>query len=105
VKKWKGETRDRHWKHSHKIGWEGLEGLEGWEGLEGLEGWEGLEGLEGLEGFSGLGNCESWKPGGRHNDSDGGVSPSENESPDFFSFFSFPLKKSPEGDTIIAMEA
>ena len=33
--------------------------------------------------------------------SDGGVSPSENESPDFFFFFSIPLKKAPKGDTMI----
>ena len=46
-----------------------------------------------------------WKPGGRHNDSDGGVSPSENENSDFFFFFSFPLKKAPKGDTMIAMKA
>ena len=70
-------------------GWEGLEGLEGWEGLGGLEGWEGWEGLEGLKGL------DSKKPGGRHNDSDGGVSPSKNESPDFlFPFIFSPAKSS-----------
>ncbi len=66
-------------------GWEGLEGFEGWESLDGCEGWEGWEGLEGLE-------CrDTLKPGGRHNDSDGCVSPSGNESPEFL--FSQHLEK------------
>ena len=35
------------------------------------------------------------KPGGRYNDSDGGVSPSKNESPDFlFPFIFSPAKSS-----------
>ena len=53
------------------LGWEGLEGFEGWEGLDGWKGWEGLEGLESLE------YRDTLKPGGRHNNSDGCVSPSE----------------------------
>ena len=47
-----------------------MEVLEGLEGLEGWEGWEGLEGLKGLD---------SKKPVGRHNDVEGGVSPSGNK--------------------------
>ena len=37
------------------------------------------------------------KPGGRYNDSDGGVSPSKNVCPDFFFLFFFPFSKSPSG--------
>ena len=38
-----------------------------------MKGWEGLEGLESLEGL------DTKKPVGRHNDVEGGVSPSENK--------------------------
>ena len=48
-------------------------------------------------GCEGLDGSDTLKPVGRHNNSDGGVSPSGNENPEFLFPFIFPFAKSPLG--------